>query len=148
MLRRKHYKNSVFSRAQLLRNTVSNSHFFTHPKNTFSKKVSFLLLPASLKPLLVQFFLGWAKILKRKHLWLKEIVCTKKLFSPFQTQIVFCNCWKWSFLIRANQHKTQQPKKCTPKSEKTLWNPDHFCFRRYVCTNWHYLWSCTCPKTR
>ena len=35
----KHYKNSAFSsRTQLLKNTISNNHFFTHPKNTFSKK--------------------------------------------------------------------------------------------------------------
>ena len=40
----KHNKNRVF-RKQLLKNTVSKTHFFTHVKNTFfQKKVSFLVL--------------------------------------------------------------------------------------------------------
>ena len=35
----KHYKNSVFSKTQLFKNTVSKTHFFTHVKKTpFSKK--------------------------------------------------------------------------------------------------------------
>ena len=35
----KHYKNSVFSKAQLFKNTVSKTHFFTHVKKTpFSQK--------------------------------------------------------------------------------------------------------------
>ena len=35
----KHYKNSVFRKTQLFKNTVSKTHFFTHVKKTpFSKK--------------------------------------------------------------------------------------------------------------
>ena len=49
----KHYKNSVFRKAQLFKNTVSKTHFFTHvKKHLFPKKgVIFAFGRFPLKPL-------------------------------------------------------------------------------------------------
>ena len=90
----KHYKNNVFRKTQLFKNTVSKTHFFNHVKNTlFQKKVSFLFFFCNFRwnPNFYSvscFALFWSK----KHFWPKQIVCTKmRVFSPFLTQIVSGN---------------------------------------------------------
>ena len=97
----KHYKHSVFSKAQLFKNTVSKPHFFTHvKKHLFPKKgviFGFGLFP--LKPLFYSF--SWFELFWAQNIfWPKQIVCTKtRVFSPFLTQIVSGNFWKIHFLF-------------------------------------------------
>ena len=74
----KHYKNSVFRKTQLFKNTVSKTHFFNHvKKHLFPKKVSFLFFCNFRRnPYFYSVFcftLFWSK----KQFWPKQIVATK-----------------------------------------------------------------------
>ena len=88
----KHYKNSVFRKRQLFKNTVSKTHFFNHvKKHLFPKKVSFLFFAISAEtPIFIVF--PALHCFGPKKIWPKQIVCTKmRVFSPFLTQIVSGN---------------------------------------------------------
>ena len=63
----KHYKNSVFSKTQLFKNTVSKTHFFTHvKKHLFQRKgVIFGFGKFPLKPLFLLFFLVYTVLVKK-----------------------------------------------------------------------------------
>ena len=92
-------KSSVFSRAQFLWITDSNqpSRDPSRPKNTFLvQKLEFSVFPcACWSPSFVGFFFGFTKPGKGK--FPKQIVLTKMPFSPFQTQVVYCNFSKKHF---------------------------------------------------
>ena len=87
----KHYKNSVFRKTQLFKNTVSKTHFFTHvKKNTFlQKKVSFLVLVNFRRNHYFYSFSWFALFLgPKKFLAKTDSVHEMRVFSPFLTQIV------------------------------------------------------------
>ena len=77
----KHYKNSIFSKTQLLKNTVSKTHSFTHvKKHLFPKKVSFLVLGNFRWNHYFIVFPGLHCFGPKKFFWPKQIVCTKCTF--------------------------------------------------------------------
>ena len=74
----KHYKNSVFRKAHLFKNTVSKTHFFTHvKKQLFPKKVSFLVLANIRWNHYFYSFSCFTLFWSKKKFWPKQIVCTK-----------------------------------------------------------------------
>ena len=86
----------VFSekRTQLFKNTVSQTHFFTHVKKTpFSKKwCHFWFWAISAETTIFRVFPDLHCFGPKKNFWPKQIVCTKmRVFSPFLTQIVSGN---------------------------------------------------------
>ena len=98
----KHYKNSVFRKTHIFKNTVSKTHFFTHvKKQLFPKKRCHFWFLANIRwnPYFYSFScftLFWSK----KKFWPKQIVCTKmRVFSPFLTQIVSGNFCKKKILF-------------------------------------------------
>ena len=91
----KHYKNSVFRKTQLFKNTVSKTHFFNHvKKHPFPKKrchfLFFFFAISSETPIFIVF--PALHCFGPKKIWPKQIVCTTmRVFSPFLTQIVSGN---------------------------------------------------------
>ena len=88
----KHYKNSVFRKTQLFKNTVSKTHFFNHVKtHLFPKEgVIFVFCNFRWNPYFYRslcFALFWSK----KFLAKTDSVHENALFSPFLTQIVSGN---------------------------------------------------------
>ena len=77
----KHYKNGVFWKTQLFKNTVSKTHFFNHVKKTpFSKKrCHFWFWAISAEtPIFIVF--SALHCFGPKKIWPKQIVATKMRF--------------------------------------------------------------------
>ena len=135
---RKHYKTSIFRRIQLSKNTVSKSHFFTHPqKHLFQKKMSFLVLGSFCWNHNFIVFPGFHWFGPKQFLAKTDSVHKHARFSPFLTHIVSGNFAKiniffWMatfntilsgfrasfpfsfflFLFLLQQHKKDKNKKC------------------------------------
>ena len=90
----KHYKNSVFRKTQLFKNTVSKTHFFNHvKKHLFQRKgVIFGFGQFPLKPLFFIVFPALHCFGPKKNL-AKTDSCNEnaRFSSPFLTQIVSGN---------------------------------------------------------
>ena len=108
----KHYKNSVFSRAQLLGITDSKTPFGTPSQNgTFATKSAILGFPLCLlKPPYVYNVLSLGMATKKDHFPKTDCCNEKALFFTVWTQIVFAYfSKKWHF-YKKKQFSAQPPK--------------------------------------
>ena len=175
MLCSKHYKNCVFRRTQLFKNTVSKTPLFTHvKKQLFSKKtVSFWVLGNFRWNHYFYSFSGFSLFWSKKKFgqnrecarkcsfilpsWHKkcQAIFAKNLFVSFfsclDDHLKNTNFWKvfWPFSILflfLLQQQEDKNKKCNFLFENLNVDIPTILRKHYFGTNWHYLCLYAYPK--